>query len=348
MRESGIGAMADRMLAATIERREADMDAFKLAFETVLVGALALPWLWLAGVLMHGNLPCVARLLRKIVPAGSVPATVGVAAFSFAYLLGSAICPVAQEFLDDMDSIGFPTQDTIQARIVGSQDAGPVLSEGGPQRLTKISDRNAWEGERVVRLTGAIFRREESAILLTSAEASERLNRLHERLTILTGATFSGFTLAMLLVFAWCGARRSRLHAAAVHCWHRRGMEALTFFPCALIVFWGAWNLIKDWHKHSVDDPPIMEMVLLILGVFGLVVTATRSPAIAALPGKLLFVTFLTVLSYGGYLSTEPTYIHEVMDSYAAMTASPLSAAKGTHSAVTGFILAGSQDNARP
>lgn len=312
------------------------MDAFKLVFETVLVGALAFPCIGLMMVLLNRNISSPARLVVRIVPTPCVPASIGFIAFSFAYLLGSAISPVAQEFLNDMDSIGLPTQDKIQARIVNSQEASHVLSSRGSPRATLATFSDTREQERMMAVTNAIFHRQESAVLLGSAEASERLNRLHERLTVLTAATFSGFALSLLCVFAWCSTWRNGGQAATPQSWLRRSIRQGTAnLPGMLIIFWALSNLKKDWPRHSIDDPPIMELVLLILGIFGLCVTARRIPVIASLGGKIIFVSFLTVLSYGGYISTEPIYVHDVMDSYAAMISLPPSS--GPHSAASAF-----------
>lgn len=291
------------------------MDAFKLAFETVLVGAFALPWLALMTVLLNRNIASSVRLVARIVPKPCVPAAVGVVAFSFAYLLGSAISPVAQQFLNDMDSIGLPTQDRIQAAIVGT-----ALRTGTENVKPASFGRNRQGTDQLLLAPGAIFHRQESTVLLTNGDASERLNRLHERLTVLSGATFSGFALLVLCVFASCSGWRSRAQAVEAESrWRQRTRRWAAFAPCTAILVWGALNFIRDWHKHSVDDPPILEAVLLVLGGFGLWVTAHRTPAIPSLHGKILFVAFLTLLCFGGYISTEPTYVHDVMDSYAAM-----------------------------
>jgi hypothetical protein len=297
------------------------MDAFKLAFETVLVGALAFPWLALMMVLLNRNLASSVRLVARIVPKPCVPAAVGVVAFSFAYVLGSAISPVAQQFLNDMDSIGLPTQDRIQARIVGTAVRAATWNVE-PASL----GRNREGGDKLLLATGIIFRRQESTVLLTNGDASERLNRLHERLTVLSGATFSGFALLVLCVFASCSGWRSRVQAVEAQSrWRRRTRRWAAFAPCTAIGLWGVLNFARDWHKHSVDDPPILEAVLLVLGGFGLWVTAHRTPVIPSLRGKILFVAFLTLLCFGGYISTEPTYVHDVIDSYAAMKSARVS-----------------------
>jgi hypothetical protein len=297
------------------------MEAFKLAFETVLVGALALPWLALMMVLVNPNISRTIGCLTKVVPKECTPALAGVVAFSLAYLLGSAVSPVAREFLNDIDVIGIPTEEKIQTRIMEGPEGGQVLSSGVSKRGNLAILRDTWEQKRSILATNATFRQQETTILLHGAEASERINRLHERLTVLTGATFSGFVLVLLCVFAWCGSYRGQAQTAGLHSSLRlRAVRFATYLPCLATILWGVVALLGDWNKHDIDDPPIMELVLLILGFFGLCITARKTVALPALRSGVLFASFLTILSCGGYLCTEPSYVHEVLDSYAAMT----------------------------
>jgi hypothetical protein len=297
------------------------MEAFKLAFETVLVGALALPWLALMMVLVNPKISRTIGHLTKLVPKECMPALAGVVAFSLAYLLGSAISPVAREFLNDIDAIGFPTEDKIQTLIMERPEGGQVLSSAVPKRGNLAVLRDTLEQKRSILGTNATFRQQETTVLLHGAEASERINRLHERLTVLTGATFSGFVLVLLCVFAWCGSYRGQGEAARLHSSLRlRAVQWATYLPCLATMLWGVVALLRDWNKHDIDDPPIMELVLLILGFFGLCITASKTVVLPALRSGMLFASFLTILSCGGYLSTEPSYVHEVLDSYAVIT----------------------------
>jgi hypothetical protein len=296
------------------------MEAFKLAFETVLVGALALPWLALMMVLVNPKISRTIGHLTKLVPKECMPPLVGVVAFSLAYLLGSAISPVAREFLNDIDAIGFPTEDKIQTLIMERPEGGQVLSSGVPKRGNLAVLRDTLPDRRSLLAANATFRQQETTVLLQGAEASERINRLHERLTVLTGATFSGFVLVLLCVFAWCGSYRGQAQGALHSSLRLRAVQFATYLPCLATILWGVVALSRDWKKHDIDDPPIMELVLLILGFFGLCITASKTVALPALRGGMLFASFLTILSCGGYLSTEPSYVHEVLDSYAVMT----------------------------
>lgn len=84
------------------------MDVFKLAFETVIIGLFALPWLWVMIDLTRPNLVTgsnISRLMAPIPPEARLQA-ITLTLFPLAYLLGLVITPVASEFLNDPDMLG--------------------------------------------------------------------------------------------------------------------------------------------------------------------------------------------------------------------------------------------------
>ena len=95
------------------------MDAFKLAFETVIVGLFALPWLWVMIDLVNPNFFNSSGIRRLIafIPQELRASAIGLSLFSLVYLLGSMMTPVAREFLNDKDMLGgwLPTEEKIQA-----------------------------------------------------------------------------------------------------------------------------------------------------------------------------------------------------------------------------------------
>ena len=77
------------------------MDVFKLAFETIIVGLLAFPWLGLATYIIFPAF--VSNLI-----AGQIPtfveknqAWIGVAVLTLAYCLGSTILPISDQLVND-------------------------------------------------------------------------------------------------------------------------------------------------------------------------------------------------------------------------------------------------------
>src|SRR5215469_10756070 len=89
--------LTKRRFAATGEGRRS-VEAFKLAFETIIVGGLAL--VWVAMVIYLFN-PSQALSLLSTVTADKVSPVLSVVLFVAAYLLGSAVSRVAEDFFDD-------------------------------------------------------------------------------------------------------------------------------------------------------------------------------------------------------------------------------------------------------
>src|ERR1700682_5203964 len=166
------------------------MQAFKFAFETVMIGALALPWLLLVIYMVSPDLlrsspnHAIGRLLNPV-PKELRSPLVSIAAFTFAYLAGSAILPVAGELLNDQDLIGsmLPTGSKIQETVYKLMERKPGF------RLASFT--SAPQGDLQLGGSHEDFLLRESALLLHGTDACERLNRLHERLAVLSAATFN-------------------------------------------------------------------------------------------------------------------------------------------------------------
>src|ERR1700676_3539970 len=91
--------------------KEKAMDVFKLAFETVIIGLFALPWLWVMIDLMSPDLfrsspKRTIACVMAFVPLDLWPPVMSLVMFCLAYLLGSAISPIATEFLNDRGLVG--------------------------------------------------------------------------------------------------------------------------------------------------------------------------------------------------------------------------------------------------
>jgi hypothetical protein len=79
------------------------MDAFGNAFDIVIVGALALPWVLLVTHLFFSETESSLKKLLAWVKEQDQPALVGVLLFAMAYPIGSAVSRIAQDFFDDDD-----------------------------------------------------------------------------------------------------------------------------------------------------------------------------------------------------------------------------------------------------
>jgi hypothetical protein len=79
------------------------MGAFSIAFDIIIVGALALPWVLLViHVFFSANESSLKKLLDWVKDQNQ-PAVAGVLLFAMTYSLGSAVSRIAQDFFDDDD-----------------------------------------------------------------------------------------------------------------------------------------------------------------------------------------------------------------------------------------------------
>jgi hypothetical protein len=83
------------------------MGTFSIAFDTIIVGALALPWVLLAVHLFFFDDENRIQGFLDWVVKQNQPAVAGVLLFAVTYSLGSAASRIAQDFLDD-DDLHFP------------------------------------------------------------------------------------------------------------------------------------------------------------------------------------------------------------------------------------------------
>src|ERR1022692_4541633 len=79
------------------------MGAFSIAFDIIVVGALALPWVLLViHLFFSGNVSRVKSLLHWVNQQNQ-PAVAGVLLFAMTFSLGSTVSRIAQDFFDDND-----------------------------------------------------------------------------------------------------------------------------------------------------------------------------------------------------------------------------------------------------
>ena len=79
------------------------MGAFSIAFDTIIVGSLALTWVLLVLHLFFSDKELSIGKLLDWVSKQNQPAVAGVLLFAMAYSLGSAVSRIAQDFFDDDD-----------------------------------------------------------------------------------------------------------------------------------------------------------------------------------------------------------------------------------------------------
>jgi len=108
------------------------MDAIKIALETVLIGALAVPWLWLGLYLFF---PDGKEWIKNRIPTGEESmkyAVAAVIAVAMAYTVGAAMSRLAQDFYNDDDfGLPFPPEDSIRASVYCENLSAPWLFDAG-------------------------------------------------------------------------------------------------------------------------------------------------------------------------------------------------------------------------
>jgi hypothetical protein len=301
------------------------MEVLKLAFETVIIGLFALPWLWVMIDLAKPDLlnsANINRLVTCITPELRPP-VIGISLFSIVYLLGSMVTPVAHEFLNDPDMLGqlLPPEESIQVSTykqihapITPDGVVPVAAEHGSQH---DSDTGSDNPARV----NAEFLHDERTVLLRASDGTDRLNRLHEQMTVLQGATFSAFAFTVLCGFAWCGQCRKKKIVMGGRPFLRQQLRcSAALVVSSIFIILAGRSLWADAHTLDTGDMPIAELVLLALGGFGLYVAIFGTPSRLKFHGiAFIFAFCFTLLCYTGYGCTERSYDREVLLTYRAL-----------------------------
>jgi len=295
------------------------MEVFKLAFETLIIGLFALPWLWVMIDLVNPKLfnSLFAKRLIASIPTELRPTVIGVALFSIVYLLGSMITPVATQFLNDSDMLGrvLPTEEKIEASNF-PQKGAPEYSGLGEIERVGLPVSKA-EVERV----HIQFEREESTLLLRGTDQTTRLNRIHEQLTVLQGATFSAFALMVLCGFGWCGQfSKNPSETGWKRVLGRQLRWSAAFVVACGMVLLAAKGFWVDSHNLASGDMPIAELVLLLLGGFGLYILSRGTRSRFKIHGlTFVFALLFTLLCYTGYGCTERSYDQAIVSTFQAL-----------------------------
>jgi len=307
------------------------MDAFKFAFETTIVGLLALPWLALLISIFlqpfHANKLGQDGLLSKILE----PTPLSILTFALAYFLGSAVSPLATQLLDDQD---LPTLkireiradlylwyfDWLSAdRSLKGPDAALSLAAADLLKYLPAPNREDTVRKSPPRSwahADTLFLLQEQVVLREGTDKTERISRLHEQVIVLRGAVFNGFVFAVLCCFAWLARPRGEplgtLLAGPKIVFKTLGTILVSGGLIFVAVYLGKIDLLH----HDVTDPPIMECGLLFLGLTGLFTIwkgVTKRPYTFA---ALVFGLIFTALASGAWAWTEVLYSQNVMAAY--------------------------------
>jgi len=332
------------------------MGSFSIAFDTVVVGALALPWIFLVIHLFFPENESRISSLVDWVNKQNQPAVAGLLLFAMAYPLGSVVSRIAQDCFDDDDlyveAMGrvfragvTMTQTSILTHVYCQEKDQGLISQtlidslsNKPGQSETIDSPCEYKGQWLIPrthqrlsqsegLAGDVFHVQEGALLLQGTDKNERLRQFHDERMVLRGAAFDGLVAFSLCLFWWNADRKSRLRYALPIVYLVPGVVAL--------------------HNHllierAASNPPLLEFTLLVLALAGWYLLwqgrlerkhvpgeqGARSERGHVKPAYLILALFLTVTAFLGWQATEALYDQQVIySSYKVLSESPAKAA---------------------
>lgn len=165
-----------------------------------------------------------------------------------------------------------------------------------------------------------MFRLQEGLLLLNGQDKVVRLKEYADQLDVLRGAAFNGVILFALCLFGCLGNLRARLS-------QHRILKLLMLIPACLLAGYGMYSLWDHWTAKGdtrYSDPPLAEVVLLMLGSVGIYVTLKAKAETARFYVRTSAVAaVLTVMSYGGWCWTEVMYDLQVIHSVPELPKAP-------------------------
>lgn len=310
------------------------MEALKFAFDTLIIGALALPWL---AVLLRlyflppidGNAEAQWPLVSAL-PEHARDAVLSVAILSLGYFLGAAVSRISDDFLGDDDMWSLPTEPSIRedvyyheyCDIQGVVAAMTLPNQLGKAEVSFCPPMDPISKERASREAGwnkkwsdaitQFFRLEEGKLLLQGDEKTSRLRELHDQIVILRGATLNGMVLSTLCFFGFCVSFRSGSRN-----WRNFG---LTHAAAVALMLYGGYSVYSHFHNlgsepDSFRDPPLAEALMILVGMAGLLAKARVDSRWKYARGCGLSFA-LTIMAYGAWWWTEVMYNQGVIHAY--------------------------------
>ena len=153
------------------------------------------------------------------------------------------------------------------------------------------------------------FRFQESAVLLSGEDKTDRLRQYNEQIVILRGGALNGIILCCVCAFGWCANWRRCLQGLMrVVTWVPAGVASVggTILMCIALFFHSS--------EHNYSDPPLAEAVLTSIGLSGFVIPPENPDSRLYIHGFALGLV-LTLILYGAWWWTEVLYDESVVTS---------------------------------
>ena len=268
------------------------MGALTIAFDTTIVGALALPWVLIVMQLFFFDGENRLEDALDWVKGKEQQAAAGVLLFAMTYTLGSAVSRTAKDFFNDDDlrtqvgremlRVGV-TEDRIVASVycevkdshlLLTETDNPAIAEkiatfqtqatpAGCGRALRWTEWRKHEetDDYLIGTARDLFSLQENGLLLKGEDATLRLRQLHDQIMVLRGAGFNAVVGFSLCVFA-LGAK---LRAEKPRSWVRMALLPVPaiYFVVALIA------TVNHFSERAPTDPPYMEFTIFLLALVG-------------------------------------------------------------------------------
>jgi hypothetical protein len=298
------------------------MDALKVAFDTLVVGALALPWL---GVLLRMHFPPSGdrrgdgyAALVSALPDHAKEAVLSVVILSLGYFLGAAVSRIADDFLGDADVWSLPTEASIRHAVYLHEychvDVNVVQATTLPKALQSQEGAvcGLHDQQREDDAITQFFRLQESRLLLQGDDKTSRFRALHDQNVILRGAVLNGLTLSTLCLFGFCAS-----FTVGVRPWKRFVLSRAIAISLAIYGAYAVWMhfhvFVKD--PDSFRDPPLAEGLMVLLGIGGFFAKA-RVESRSKYGNGFWLAGALTIVAYGAWWWTEVMYNQGILHTY--------------------------------
>lgn len=306
------------------------MDAFKLAFETTIVGFAAFLWLGIAIDLISPTFLVRAKSALE----RTNEKLIGIVLLGTAYGLGSAILPISAQLVNDQH---WPLpEDAIRCRVAVEEESQlnsikytSLPNPNVPETYSKACACSSWnhlvavayakgkpippsEDEAGQKRELAQFDVLESRALGEGTNRDELFRQLHERMVVLRGAIFSGLILFFICLFGCIAPERGQ----PLNWWRTSlGIVLASSFTILFI-----YNGLEDLGTPNIFDIPVLEAVLGAVSAFGAFLAfrgVKKRPYLRV--QFLIVIIFGVALSYGGWMWSVILYDQQVITSSAVL-----------------------------
>ncbi len=303
------------------------MGAFSIAFDIIVVGALALPWVLLViDLFFSTNVSRVKSLLHWVVKQNQ-PAVAGVLLFAMTFALGSTVSRIAQDFFDDDDlhihafhhlfRVGV-TESSIRTNVFctalkDTPTPAPVDPTAAKQK--KFKDQNSqclYTGRWIIRtydpdaqqpvVNQTTGQRITAKWINDQQDLARDVFYTHEASVLLKGTdaterirqfhdqimVLRGAAFSGLIAFTLC-----------FFWWSAKSFPGLGWAASLFYAYLGLNALVHHLSETPVSDPPYMEFTLLVLAAAGWSILWRYTPKGRRLRGKLRAQTGLKPLPFG-------------------------------------------------